>query len=147
MSEIYPCIGCSHLDMAMWGLRMVNQKLGVIFRKIYLLNIPSILDFPKFCLTQFFQLAHFSALPWRGASRAGACTAILNFFLNFLKELVKVDIFIRLSLLRWPFQDCGGACGVSPKMRARRARFILLGSFSDNLLVVSILDIVYNCHL
>ena len=126
---------------------MVNQKLGVIFRKIYLLNIPSVLDFPKFCLTQFFQLAHFSVLPWRGASRASVCTAILNFFLNFLKELAKMDIFIRLSLLRWPFQDCGGACGVSPKLRARRARFILLGSFSDNLLVVSILDIVYNCHL
>ena len=126
---------------------MVNQKLGVIFRKIYLLNIPSILDFPKFCLTQFFQLEHFSVLPWRGASRASVCTAILNFFLNFLKELAKMDIFIRLSLLRWPFQDCGGACGVSPKLRARRARFILLGSFSDNLLVVSILDIVYNCHL
>ena len=44
-----------------------------------------------------------------------------------------------------------GACGLCPKSRARRAshlpRFILLGSFSDNLLVVSILDIVYNCHL
>ena len=106
---------------------MVNQKLGVIFRKIYLLNIPSILDFPKFSLTQFFQLAHFSVLPWRGASRASVCTAILNFFLNFLKELAKMDIFIRLSLLRWPFQDCGGACGVSPKLRARRARLGVRG--------------------
>ena len=111
VSEIYPYIGCSYLDMAMCGLRMVNQKLGVIFRKIYLLNIPSILDFPKFCLTQFFQLAHFSVLPWRGASRASVCRAILNFFLNFLKELAKIDIFIHLSLLRWPFRGCGGGGG------------------------------------
>ena len=111
VSEIYPYIGCSYLDMAMCGLRMVNQKLGVIFRKIYLLNIPSILDFPKFCLTQFFQLAHFSVLPWRGASRASVCRAILNFFLNFLKELAKIDIFIHLSLLRWPFRGCGGGRG------------------------------------
>ena len=48
----------------------------------------------------------------------------------------------------WPFQGCGGACGLCPKSRARRMcalrllRFILLGSFNDTLLVVSILDIV-----
>ena len=51
----------------------------------------------------------------------------------------------------WPFLGCwGGGCGLCPGSRARRSRsaraprlpwFILLGSFSDTLLVVSILDI------
>ena len=33
------------------------------------------------------------------------------------------------------------------RARASSPRFILLASFSDTLLVVSILDIVYHCHL
>ena len=43
----------------------------------------------------------------------------------------------------WLFQGCGVAYGLCPKSRARRSvqRFILLGNFSDTLLVVSILDI------
>ena len=53
----------------------------------------------------------------------------------------------------WLFQGCGGVCGLCPKSRARRSyvprlrRFILLGSFIGTLLVVSILDIVYDYHL
>ena len=48
--------------------------------------------------------------------------------------------------LHWPFQGCGGAYGLCSRSRAQRPRanclprFILLGSFSDTLLVVSILD-------
>ena len=44
-----------------------------------------------------------------------------------------------------------GACRLCPRSRARRARlprlpeFILLGSFSSTLLVVFILDMVYDC--
>ena len=45
----------------------------------------------------------------------------------------------------------GSLWAVSKVDRSARApclpRFILLGSFSDTLLVVSILDIVYDCHL
>ena len=47
----------------------------------------------------------------------------------------------------------GGACGLCSRSRARREhaprfpRFILIGSFSDTLLVVSILDMAYDCHL
>ena len=44
----------------------------------------------------------------------------------------------------WPFSGRAGACGMYPKSRGRRARlprFIILVSFSDTLLVVSILDI------
>ena len=46
-----------------------------------------------------------------------------------------------------------GAYGLCQKLRARRVgaprlpKFILLVSLSDTLLVVSILDIVYDCHL
>ena len=53
----------------------------------------------------------------------------------------------------WPFHGCGGACGLCPEPGARRlcaphlSRFILLVSFSDTLLVVSILGIVYDCYL
>ena len=54
-----------------------------------------------------------------------------------------------VSSVVWFFQGCGGAYGLCPKSRAHRVRvlsrlprFILLGSFSDTLLVVSILDIV-----
>ena len=50
----------------------------------------------------------------------------------------------------WPLFGPRRACGMCPKSRARRARLprlILLVSFSDTLLVVSILDIVYDCHL
>ena len=39
-----------------------------------------------------------------------------------------------------------GAYGLCPQSR-ELGRFILLGSFSNTLLVVSILDIVYDCHL
>ena len=39
------------------------------------------------------------------------------------------------------------ACELCPKSRARLSRFILLVSFSDTLLVVSILDILYDCYL
>ena len=53
-----------------------------------------------------------------------------------------------VSSVVWFFQGCGGAYGLCPKSRAHRVRvlsrlprFILLGSFSDTLLVVSILDI------
>ena len=48
---------------------------------------------------------------------------------------------------------CVWACRLCPKLRARCGctprllRFILLVSFSDALLVVSILDKVYDCHL
>ena len=46
---------------------------------------------------------------------------------------------------------CGRcACGLRPKSRAPRLpRFILQASFSDTLLLVSILDmiLVYDCHL
>ena len=47
----------------------------------------------------------------------------------------------------WPFPDCGVACGLCPKSRAWRTRtphlprFILLVSFSDTLLLVSIVNI------
>ena len=43
----------------------------------------------------------------------------------------------------------GGAYELCPRSRARRIlpSEILLGSFSDTLLVVSILDIVYDCYL
>ena len=65
----------------------------------------------------------------------------------FLWELwVFVGLGMALSRL-WE------ACGLCPKSRAWREhaprfpRFILLVSFSDTLLVVSILDIVYDCHL
>ena len=63
--------------------------------------------------------------------------------------LVHVGLFLGIrGLALWGGGSWGGwgACGLCPKLRARRAphlsRFILLGSFSDNLLVVSILDIV-----
>ena len=53
----------------------------------------------------------------------------------------------------WPFPDYGGGglvvCvqGRGLGARARHLpRFILPGSFSDILLVVSILDMVYDCH-
>ena len=61
--------------------------------------------------------------------------------------------------LCWPgdrlFQALGGGGGVlwavskvkSSERAPRLLRFIMLVSFSDNLLVVSILDIVYDCHL
>ena len=104
-----------------------KPKIRSYFQK----NIPSKYTFnprfPQIFLDTVFPTGTFFVLPWRGASRASVCTAILNFFLNFLKELAKMDIFIRLSLLRWPFQDCGGACGVSPKLRARRARLGVRG--------------------
>ena len=52
----------------------------------------------------------------------------------------------------WLFSGCGkrGGCGLCPKSRAwcaapRLPRFILLGSFSDILLVVSILDMIAVC--
>ena len=47
----------------------------------------------------------------------------------------------------------GGGCGLSTKSRVQYThapglpRFILLVSFSNTLLVVSTLDIVYECHL
>ena len=47
----------------------------------------------------------------------------------------------------------GGAYGLCPETKyqhlgaPRLPRFILLGSFSDTLLVVSILDMIYDCHL
>ena len=53
----------------------------------------------------------------------------------------------------WPFPGCrgGGLWAVSKTGSSARApclqRFILLVSFRDTLLVVSILDIVYDCHL
>ena len=59
----------------------------------------------------------------------------------------------------WPFRGCGRGGGslwpVSKVGSSARAyvralclpRFILLGGFSDTLLVVLILDIVYDCHL
>ena len=51
-----------------------------------------------------------------------------------------------------PFKAVGGliGCVQSRELGARAPclpRFILLGSFSDTLLVVSILDIVCDCHL
>ena len=55
-----------------------------------------------------------------------------------------------------PFRAVGGLMGCArgpgpPQMLGARAvhlpRFILLGSFGDTLLVVSILDIAYDCHL
>ena len=60
--------------------------------------------------------------------------------------------------LCWPVMPLSrlwgrGACGLCQKLRARRVgaprlpKFILLVSLSDTLLVVSILDIVYDCHL
>ena len=61
-------------------------------------------------------------------------------------------LIILISILVWPFRGCGaGACELCPRSRARRMyvcclpRFVLLGSFSDTLLVVSIL--VYDSHL
>ena len=59
----------------------------------------------------------------------------------------------------WPFPGSvcvcvcvGGGLCVVPKVESsarapRLPRFILLVSLSDTLLVVSILDIVYDCHL
>ena len=50
--------------------------------------------------------------------------------------------------LGWPFAGYGWACGLRPKSRARYARaprlprFVLLVSFSDTLLLVSILDMI-----
>ena len=47
-----------------------------------------------------------------------------------------------------PFQSVGGVQGREPGACAPcRRRFILLGSISEILLVVSFLDIVYDCHL
>ena len=49
--------------------------------------------------------------------------------------------------------DCLALPGLCPRSRARHActprlpRFALLGNFSDTLLVVSILDMVYGCYL
>ena len=43
-----------------------------------------------------------------------------------------------------------GGCAQSQEVDARvprHSRFILLGKFNDTLLVVLILDIVYDCHL
>ena len=51
------------------------------------------------------------------------------------------------------FQVVRGPCGLRPRSRARHAsppclpKFMLVGSSSDTLLVVSILHIVYDCHL
>ena len=51
------------------------------------------------------------------------------------------------------FQAVWGPCGLRPRSRARYAcppylpKFMLVGSSSDTLLVVSILHIVYDCHL
>ena len=50
-------------------------------------------------------------------------------------------------------QGCGGDYGLGPGSTAwcagapRLPKLILLGSFSDTLLMISILDIVYDCHL
>lgn len=51
-----------------------------------------------------------------------------------------------------PFKAVGGLWAVSKVERSARVRlafrgFILLGRFSDSLLVVLILVIVYDCHL
>ena len=45
----------------------------------------------------------------------------------------------------WPIPGCGGLMGCVHSRDL--GRFILLGSLSNTLIVVSILDIVYDCHL
>ena len=73
--------------------------------------------------------------------------------LSVTSETQKYFIHSNRHQILQPFQGCGGAYGLHPKLRARRAcaprlpRFILLGSFSGTLVMVSILDIVYDCHL
>ena len=58
-----------------------------------------------------------------------------------------------VALVGWPFLGCGRGwlvgCVQSRKLDARASpsKIILLISFGDTLLVVSILNIVYNCHL
>ena len=48
----------------------------------------------------------------------------------------------------WPVVSLWAVSKVESSARALRlSRFILLGGFTDTLLVVSILDIVYDCHL
>ena len=51
-----------------------------------------------------------------------------------------------------PSRGCGGSLWVVSKVKSLGRppplpRFIQLGSFSDTLLVASILEIVYDCHL
>ena len=65
---------------------------------------------------------------------------------NFEFLLVSWTHFRGYLALSWLW---GEACGLCPKSRAWRPclpSFILLGSFRDTLLVVSILDIVYDSH-
>ena len=63
-----------------------------------------------------------------------------------------------LAFWDWPFlagRGTGGGAGVlmgsvdsrELGVRASTSRFILLVRFSDTLLLVSILDMVYDCHL
>ena len=77
-------------------------------------------------------------------------------YLNVLLILGRMVLIGEIIVsVPWPFSGCvcvcvsvyvcvGGvtvACGLCPKSRGK------LVSFSDTLLVVSILDIVYDCHL
>ena len=77
-----------------------------------------------------------------GGQGLGACARLVFWGLSCLRGFFLAWV--------WPFQGCWGAYGLCPRSRARRPcaprlpRFILLGSFSDTLLVVSILDIVYD---
>ena len=55
-------------------------------------------------------------------------------------------LFRALCVCLWAWRLCPklrARCGCTPRL----PRFILLVSFSETLLVVSILDIVYDCHL
>ena len=95
------------------------------------------------------------------------CSISRSFFSNIARSLVSglspsVGVFAGSGFVScyadwmfwgfWPFPGCvclcvcvGGTCGLCPMCRL--PRFILLASFGDTLLVVSILDMVYDCHL
>ena len=67
------------------------------------------------------------------------------FFYNVFYECLKLDP-------HWPFRGCGGLVGCDRALglgacAPRIPMFILLVSFSGTLLVVSILDRAYDCHL
>ena len=77
-----------------------------------------------------------------GGGMVGGCVAVgLRWLWGYFGPMVL-----------WLFPGCGGlvGCVQSSVLGAgapRLPRFILLVSFSGTLLVVSILDIVYDCHL
>ena len=129
-----------------------KPKIRSYFQK----NIPSKYTFnprfPQILLDTVFPTGTFFGFAMAGSLACQRMQSDTELFPEFFEGIGQNRYFYpskppSLALSGLWGGEGGGACGVSPKLRARPARFILLGSFSDNLLVVSILDIVYNCHL